>query len=142
MKRLQIARTRFGPSSTLSVVSSPDRALRDFYGLERAWKENAAGVSCIPTGIYTLVPWRSPARGFVYTFVGGSVSPFAGTADRLYCHFHKGNRPSELQGCLAPGEDWKRRGVDYNVFPSKPAFDRFMTWAAGEPVFTRIIHRP
>ena len=141
MKRLSIDRTAFGPNSTLSRIWSPDPELEPFWGLERAWSDNRKSVSCIPTGIYTLVPWSSSKFGSVYTFVGGTVSPFASTAAREYVHMHGANRWNQLLGCLVPGMSYAiRKSGDYTVGSSRIALGKFMAWADGQPVFCRVAH--
>lgn len=144
MKRLTIERCGFGENSTLSRISSPDVSLDPFWGLERSWKENRSNVSCVPTGVYTLVPWTSPKFGEIYTIVGGSVSPYPGTAARSFCHFHAANRWGELLGCLAPGERWGQTAAerDFKVSSSRSALKRFVKWADGEPVFANFLHEP
>jgi len=111
MKRLYIDRIDNSASATLSRIWSPD-ALFKLFGLERRWLHNRSNVSCIPPGVYAIVEWKSPHFGDVWTFVGGTVTPFATdvprNAGRHNNHIHGGNYWTDLEGCLAPG---LRRGV-------------------------------
>ena len=135
MKRIKINREQAGPNSTISRISSPAEPGLALYGRERAWLHDRSNVSCIPAGVYTLVPWTSPRFGDVWSFVGGSVTPFSEdsptSAGRWGCLMHAANRWGDLNGCLAPGRIWGKDQNSPGDFwlppPSKAALNEFTT---------------
>lgn len=64
--------------------------------LELPWKGNEQQVSCIPPGVYDVVPRRSPKYGkhFHVTNVPG----------RSWILIHGGNYYTQIRGCILPGE--------------------------------------
>jgi hypothetical protein len=71
--------------------------LGQFTVLEPPWKNNRRGESCIPTGDYTLSP-RAPTKKFNYPHL-----LLGGVPDRDFILAHRGNFPSDTEGCLLLG---------------------------------------
>ena len=111
--------------------------------MEPPWRDNARNRSCIPAGLYEVVPHLSPRhrRCLLVTDVPG----------RSHILFHAGNLGGDVErgwhthtaGCLLPG---LRRGLmsvgerrQRAVLASRPALRRLMEWAAGQP-FALEIH--
>ena len=97
--------------------------------LELAWKDNAAKISCIPEGVYQVVPRHSakygrhlhitnvPNRSFVLIHWGnyaGSINPKTGQSD--------------IKGCVLVGAsfaDINKDGI-LDIVNSKPTFAGLM----------------
>lgn len=79
--------------------------------VEREDLDNAPSVSCIPTGIYQLVPHQSSTKnkqlnGQCYAMVNEELGIYHYPdvkAKRYACLIHIANWPHELEGCIAPG---------------------------------------
>lgn len=78
--------------------------------VEQSWAGNRPFESCVPEGVYRLLPVTSPRWGRTYALVNEQNRVFAAHSDierdgdRYACLLHAANRASELQGCIAPGE--------------------------------------
>ena len=75
----------------------------------KAWPFGLDRESCIPAGTYHLERAESPKFGRQMWYIVGSgvtlrESPGNPVEWRSGCMFHAANRPSELMGCIAPGE--------------------------------------
>lgn len=72
--------------------------------LERPWLENAPFISCVPEGLYDLVPHSSEAHPNVWALVGETVSHWGGEGKaRSAILIHPANWLHQLKGCIAPG---------------------------------------
>jgi hypothetical protein len=85
------------------------------------------GVSCVPPGLYRLVPHNSEAHPHTVALVNPElwvyhfeeeVPPERRGIARTAVLIHPANRVEELRGCIAPG--WER--VGYTVQQSRRAF--------------------
>lgn len=101
---------------------------------ELPWRDNEAGVSCIPTGRYRAIWAVSPRlRRSTYRLVnvpnrGGILlhsANFSGDA--------KKGMKCQLLGCIALGEKVGRMDGQRALLLSKPAMRRFETLMGGEP---------
>lgn len=107
MKTLKIERYSTLGHGTRSLVTLPSGD--QIHGIERNWLGNRPNISCIPEGIYALIPLLSASSGKqALYFCGGTVIPrFAdqGPAGALRwgVKIHPANSPLELQGCLSVG---------------------------------------
>ena len=107
------------------------------------WRDNRRNRSCIPAGVYDVVPHISPRhrRCLLVTQV----------PDRSHILFHAGNVGGDVErdwhthtaGCLLPG---LRRGrikvrgrVQEAVLSSRTAFRHIMEWAAERPFTLEIV---
>ena len=99
--------------------------------LERAWRDNARGISCIPTGIYTCVRHVSPKFGETFW-----LQDVPGRSEIL---FHKGNIDDDSHGCIIVGEAFNFvRGED-GITASAEGFAEFMRMQQGVDSFTLTI---
>ncbi len=64
MKTLTLHRNYF-PHGTFSFLCD-ENGNAILKTVERPWKNNAAGISCVPEGTYDLVPHNSPKFFFSY----------------------------------------------------------------------------
>ncbi len=86
------------------------------YTVERPWVDNRKGVSCIPEGIYNMVPHNSQKFGNVVAFHAPDLNVYANDVlakdavepYRSYCLIHAANFSYQLQGCVAPGDRWMK----------------------------------
>jgi hypothetical protein len=129
MKRVFFKRIEQSENAILSTISSPDEPELDLYALERQWNHNRSDISCVPAGVYGLLPWKSAGFGEVYTFVGGTVTPHKADvpahAGRWGNHLHVANYWSDLLGCVAPGMRRGEKDGDLCVWSSRDALKVF-----------------
>ncbi len=103
-----------------------------FATVGQPWKKNPNGAkgglpfhSCVPDGMYQLLPWTSPTKGAVYLMynpkLGVHKLPEHHEKDheRDLCLFHVGNYPTDVQGCFAIG--LKRATKWHGVVSSRKA---------------------
>ncbi len=101
--------------------------------VERAWKNNQSGISCVPEGEYDLVPHNSPKFGKCYALEAPTLGvTIYGPSQRSHILVHAANKPSQLEGCIAPGVDFGVVGDEWAVINSKTAFEYFMNHLGGE----------
>lgn len=90
--------------------------------LELPWRNNAPNVSCIPTGLYVLVPrftwFGSVKHGPTY-----EVDSVPGRSQILV---HPGNVDEDSEGCILVGETIAKLKGDRAVLNSGKTFSRLM----------------
>lgn len=108
--------------------------------VEPPWKNNQAGVSCVPEGTYELIPHESPRFGRCYALSAPELGvTIFGKSQRTHILFHVANLASQLEGCIAPGEcfgvlyDKRTDANEWAVMSSGIAFDRLMAYLNNEP---------
>ena len=135
MQRAILRRQLQGDQGTLGVLSGP--GLAPLCIMEPPWRGNRRNRSCIPAGLYEVVPHLSPRhrRCLLVTHVPG----------RSHILFHAGNLGGDTergwhthtQGCLLPGLRRGRMTVrgqrQAAVLASRTAFRHLMDWARDEP---------
>ena len=99
--------------------------------LERPWRNNAVGVSCIPVGNYICKRVASPKFGntFEITNVPG----------RTHILFHAGNLVDDTHGCVITGEEFGILAGQSAVLSSGKAFREFMSKLKDTDKFALII---
>ncbi|SHO58776.1 DUF5675 family protein [Vibrio quintilis] len=107
--------------------------------IERPWKDNQPGISCVPAGEYDLIPHQSPKFGNVYALDAeqNGVTVF-GPSQRTHILMHVANRVDQLEGCIAVGMEFgvlknKHNQNVWAVLDSRTAFDQLMTFLGGQP---------
>ncbi len=101
---INVVRKSTSADGTVSdVYIEKDGEQVKLHGIEQPWRDNKPFKSCIPSGMYTLLPWESEKFGDCYVFVGGEVSLYEGNGSRYACLIHSANYAHQLQGCLAVG---------------------------------------
>lgn len=99
--------------------------------LERAWRDNRANASCIPTGTYTCKRMVSPKFGETFEVTG--------VVGRSAILFHKGNIDDDSTGCILVGESFNFvRGED-GITSSAEGFAEFMRMFAGRDTFELVV---
>ncbi len=95
--------------------------------VERPWQNNAPRQSCIPEGTYQLIPHTSPKFGQCYALEANTLGVTRyGPSLRTHILIHTANLPSQLQGCIAPGEGFGVINNQWGVINSRAAFDKLM----------------
>ncbi len=86
--------------------------------LERPWRDNRRGESCIPAGVYECARVKSPRFGntFEITLVPG----------RSEILFHKGNIDDDTHGCILVGEAFNPVLGKPGITASKEGFEEFL----------------
>lgn len=131
MKTLTLYRNYF-PHGTYSFLAD-DNGNAFLKTVERPWKDNAPNISCVPEGVYDLIPHKSPKHGECYALQAPDLGvTIYGPSQRTHVLFHTANRPSELEGCIAPGTDFGVVDNEWAVVNSKLAMQYFMSHLAGE----------
>ena len=92
-------------SGTIVVLDDTNFPLYAALGLERGWRNNERGVSCIPIGKYIVVlEWSDKFQTMLWEIKG--------VPGRKECKFHSANYWYELNGCAAPGLRYKKINKD------------------------------
>jgi len=68
------------------------------FTLERPWRDNQHGISCIPAGTYAVARRWSPKHN-------ADVWGLIDVPERSDIEIHAANDPRELEGCIAPGTE-------------------------------------
>ena len=140
MRRATLTRQHESEQGTLGLLSGT--GLSPTWIMEPPWRGNRRNRSCIPAGLYAVVPHLSPRhrRCLLVTQVPG----------RSHILFHAGNLGGDVErgwhthtaGCLLPG---LRRGrlalhgrPQAAVLASRTAFRHLVDWAAGHPFVLEI----
>lgn len=108
-----------GNSGVRGTLSLQGIVHQPVYTMERPWLNNAANISCIPKGVYQLIPhnWEeNPA--FHFSRVWQIIVP-----GRDAILIHPGNTIMDLRGCIAPGFEQGTLISLPAVLKSKPAID-------------------
>lgn len=114
----------YSPFGTWGKLTLPNLGLCT---IERPWLDNKINSSCIPEGRYLCSRYLSKAHGS--TFEVESV------CGRTYILFHKGNKVSDVKGCIAVGKSWNIVGHKPYIHDSKTGFDQFMACLESEDKF-------
>lgn len=102
--------------------------------VEQAWHGNRPYESCIPEGLYQLVPVTSPRYARTFALVNPDLRVFASQADceregdRFACLIHAANRAAELAGCIAPGEAEGVLGGEWAVIRSGITLNKLLAY--------------
>lgn len=129
MSDARLTRFAYTPNGTFGRLIV---AGKEFYTVERPWKNNESNVSCIPEGTYTL---RMRDSGVVSRSTGGAYSrgwEVTNVKGRSFIMIHPGNTVDDLQGCIAPGKSLGAVSGKWAVVSSRQAFDELMKLLAGQ----------
>jgi hypothetical protein len=102
MIELIVSRIFGNEHKTLSEceIIKDGKTVYDFVGIELPWMENRRNVSCIPAGIYEAIATRRASSGAYALLIRGVIN-------RSQIMVHTANYARDLQGCLAPGREFK-----------------------------------
>jgi hypothetical protein len=116
-----------------------------FDTIERPWIPSPLapcgqkGVSCVPPGVYELVPHSSEAHGHVWALVNPTLWVYHWDEDvplsqrgaaRTLVLLHIANYAEELRGCIAPGlARFEYTPGRWMVTSSRRAIEQMQAWA-------------
>lgn len=107
--------------------------------VECPWLNNEPGRSCVPAGDYAVSAHVSPRFGKSLVISAPTLGVTTeGPSLRTHCLFHAANRPSELKGCIAPGNAFGAVDGDWAVLESKKALDKLLVLVGNDKVPLRI----
>lgn len=95
--------------------------------LERPWRNNVEGDSCIPSGSYVCKRVISPKFGETFEITG--------VKDRTHILFHSGNTIADSKGCVLVGFQYSDTGAQLVVSKSRVAHEALMKLMEGENEF-------
>lgn len=113
----QLERFRQDGRGTLGELTIHEKGFEAVYAtLERPWLGNQAGISCIPTGTYTVRKHVSPSKGECFRLDPEQVAP------RTDVLMHIGNYcPADTLGCLLVGKGFNGDAKKFMVVSSAAA---------------------
>lgn len=141
MKRLLLERKPTGDTETEAFLSFPGTVLAT---IEQEWRPNPdfpGGEpfnSCVPAGLYKLVPFTRPNGQEVVALVNEDLGVFLHDSDRpagkgrYLILIHIGNWAHDIVGCIAPGLGKADSDQGPMVTSSKAAMKRIMDYIDGE----------
>ena len=97
MINLLLIRNTFSKESTIGELFLNGEKICDT--LENSWQDNQRNISCIPEGVYPVrlrLPRESATRDYLHLLVQE-------VPNRDFILVHRGNFPSQTQGCLLVG---------------------------------------
>ena len=91
--------------------------------LELAWRENKRSVSCIPKGIYEVIPRNSLKYKNHYHIIG--------VPDRDFILIHVGNFNHQTEGCILVGKNYAYINDDdyFDITHSKATMTKLLSKA-------------
>ena len=97
MINLLLIRDTFSKESTIGELFLNGERICDT--LENSWQDNQRNISCIPEGVYPVrlrLPRESASRDYLHLLVQE-------VPNRDFILVHRGNFPSQTQGCILVG---------------------------------------
>lgn len=136
---LRLKRIALLPQATLGVLLWHEHPFA--LALERPWRGNQRGVSCIPAGNYLCLRCRvSPDYDFKDSPNFGDTYQVHNVPGRSQILFHKGNINDDTHGCILVGEQFEPvRGHQDAIKASAEGFAEFLRITAGVDQFTLAI---
>lgn len=96
--------------------------------LERPWRDNRRGESCIPAANYEAVRCRESAEyNYQDSPMFGDTFVVENVPGRKKILFHKGNLDDDTHGCILVGEQFGKLGTERGILASKAGFKEFLT---------------
>lgn len=124
METIILERFAYAPDGTFGRLTLPDGW--QCFTVERPWKANAVGESCIPEGTYRLHHRQSPV---IDRTTGGDYRAgweVADVPDRTYIMVHPANWPDDVEGCIGVGDDYRVISGRNAVANSRATFKALM----------------
>jgi len=114
MQEARLVRVESGDNSTFGVLSF--EGVPVCVTVERAWKDNAANISCIPIGTYRVAKTNSHHFGLTWEIKD--------VPERSHILMHKGNVATDSKGCVVVGSTFGELGSVPAVLSSGAAFKK------------------
>lgn len=112
---IKLKRFSYSPTETEGVLLLTGSG-ESFATIEQPWVPNPNGAlgglpfhSCVPDGMYRLMPHESQSKGAVFIFWNDLLGVYKFPQDhkenygRDVCYLHAANWAAQLEGCVAPG---------------------------------------
>ena len=115
MKYFKLVRVAYIEDGTFGVLFDEETPF--CLTLEREWKDNKRGESCIPVGTYMCRRVQSPKFGDTFEICD--------VPGRFHILFHKGNIEDDSRGCVVTGEEYGKYKGKTAVLSSGKAFKEF-----------------
>jgi hypothetical protein len=106
---LTLVRFCYAPDGTFGYI---DLGVTKVWTVEREWADNQPSKSCLPVGVYDLLPYSTEKYPNTYALQNKGLQVWAywsAEARRFACVLHSANFPFQLEGCVSTGRD--RRGI-------------------------------
>ena len=127
---------------TLQTFTTPMCTIGKFYDdknnqicvtMEKPYLDNQKDISCVPPGLYDLLPRKSPTQGNTYYLSNPKLNvSLNDQAGRTYIQIHVANRASQLKGCIAPGTGFGHYAGEWAVYFSAIAKVKLMRLLNGD----------
>lgn len=120
-----LMRYSYQEKQTLGYLTFDNATDDRFYMLELPWKQNQHKVSCIPEGLYKVIPRTSDRFGRHFKVVSIGYNEVIGRSGILQ---HPGNYHKDIEGCQLPGmgmADLNKDGL-HDITGSKIALARML----------------
>lgn len=111
---IRLKRFSYSRTETEGVLVMPNGELLNT--IEQPWVPNPNGAkggkpfhSCIPDGIYRLLPWKRPSGALVWLMFNPELGVHKLPSDHTFgyerdlCLWHVANFVTDIQGCVGPG---------------------------------------
>jgi len=92
--------------------------------MERQWRDNQTGISCIPAGMYDCQRIVSPHFGETFEVMN--------VPGRSHILFHKGNIEDDSHGCILVGEQFETLHGVPAVLSSRHGYGQYLGYVAGD----------
>lgn len=115
--QIYLQRFAYLPEGTLGQLLFPGGF--ECFTIERPWRNNTRYISCIPEGSYPL-RWHD-VKGKHF-----GQPALVDVPSRSGILIHIANYPTDVLGCIGPGQDWKLTGRIPQVTESKLAYTKMI----------------
>lgn len=122
--RMRLKRVSKNRHQTCGVFINEDDGLPVCVTLERPWIWNETSISCIPAGIYQVVPYSSNKFKDAFQILGVS--------SRNLILIHPGNKVEDTSGCTLPGTSFNKVNGKQWVMNSGQAFRLYKSLVEGK----------
>jgi len=114
----ELVRISKSDSNTIGFIQFGDACCLT---IEPPWKDNQVGISSIPTGTYMI-------KHGMYNAGGYPAYELVGVEGRTQIKIHAANKASQLQGCIALGQEIAVMDGEVAVTSSRYSLDLFMEY--------------
>jgi hypothetical protein len=91
------------------------------HSVEQPWDDNKPFHSCVPDGVYDLVPFHSDQWGETYALSNPDLGVFIRIDDMIHskqryaCLIHLANWARDVSGCVGPGSDLSAASKNHSL---------------------------
>lgn len=146
MKRITLQRVA---ASAREIVGELVVGDHTYWSLERPWLPDSPGgrskQSCVPAGIYALRRHTRPNGDKVLALINPGLGVFYQAADRpsgvgrFLILIHAANYVEDIEGCIAPGDDYVLSGGRDMVTNSRRTMQRILGYIGNDDAEIEII---